>query len=75
MVIERRMQMFCGAESTIKPWCTSPKSLIGSYAAKLFFQARVDLPVAFILQSDLVLYLDSVGNNSQACSAPTNSRQ
>ncbi|MFT7335150.1 MAG: hypothetical protein ACI9M1_001050 [Porticoccaceae bacterium] len=72
-----RMQMFLwdrGPE--IKPIIvTSPSGISGSYVAKQnsFNPGRVDLPVApDILQSDLVLYLDSSGGTSQACVVSSN---
>jgi hypothetical protein len=72
-----RMQMFLwnrGPE--IKPLIiTSPSSLSGSYVANqnAFNPGRVDLPIApEFLQSDLVLYLDSEGDKSEACVAPSN---
>jgi hypothetical protein len=72
-----RMQMFLwdrGPE--IKPIIvTSPSGISGSYVAKQnsFNPGRVDLPVApDILQSDLVLYLDSSGGSSQACVVSSN---
>lgn len=75
--IRGRMQMFLWSRGPeINPLIvTSPESLIGSYVAtqNSFSPGRIDLPVEpSFLQSDLVLYLDSVGNTSQGCSAPTN---
>ena len=55
----------------------SPAALEGSYVAtqNAFNPGRIDLPVApQFLQSDIVLYLDSVDNSSQACVPPTNSQ-
>ena len=73
-----RMQMYLWNSSpSIKPIIiNSPGSLVGSYAAtqNAFNPGRVDLPVApAFLQSDLVLYQDSVGSTSLGCSVPTNS--
>ena len=72
-----RMQMFLwnyGPE--IKPIIVnSPKNIAGSYVAKQnsFNPGRVDLPVVpNFIQSDLVLYLDSIGGTSDACVAPSN---
>jgi hypothetical protein len=72
-----RMQMFLWSRGPeIKPLIvTSPESLIGNYVAtqNSFSPGRIDLPVEpSFLQSDLVLYLDSFGNASEGCSAPTN---
>jgi hypothetical protein len=72
-----RMQMFLWSRGPeIKPLIvTSPESLIGNYVATQnpFSPGSIDLPVEpSFLQSDLVLYLDSVGNDSEACSAPKN---
>ncbi|RKS95130.1 putative secreted protein (Por secretion system target) [Flavobacterium limicola] len=72
-----RMQMFVWSRGPeIKPLIvTSPESLIGNYVAtqNSFSPGRIDLPVEpSFLQSDLVLYLDSFGNASEGCSAPTN---
>lgn len=72
-----RMQMFLWNRGpVIKPLIiTSPISLAGSYVARQnsFNPGRVALPVApDFLQSDLVLYLDSSGNTSEACVTPSN---
>lgn len=71
-----RMQMFLwnyGPE--IKPIIVnSPASIAGSFVARQnsFNPGRVDLPVSpALLQSNLVLYLDSAGS-SDGCSAPAN---
>jgi hypothetical protein len=72
-----RMQMFLWNRGpVIKPLIiTSPTSLSGSYVARQnsFNPGRVALPVTpDFLQSDLVLYLDSSGNTSEACVTPSN---
>jgi hypothetical protein len=72
-----RMQMFLWDRGPqIKPLIiNSPSSLAGTYVASQnsFNPGRIDLPIApQFLQSDLVLYLDSVGGTSEACSAPSN---
>jgi len=71
-----RMQMFLwdyGPE--IKPIVVnSPASIAGNFVARQnsFSPGRVDLPVSpSLLQSNLVLYLDSAGL-SDGCSAPVN---
>jgi hypothetical protein len=75
--VKPRMQMFLWNNTPeVKPIIIDyPANLAGSYAAKQnsFNPGKVDLPVepAF-LQSDLVLYLDSVGGTSEGCSAPSN---
>lgn len=75
--VRGRMQMYLWNKGPeIKPIIiNSPESLKGVYVAtqNIFNPGKVNLPVApAFLQSDLVLYLDSVGNASLACSAPTN---
>ena len=74
-----KMQMFIwnrGPE--IKPLnIISPAALKGSYVAtqNAFNPGRIDLPVIpQFLQSNLVLYLDSGSNTSQACQPPSNSQ-
>jgi hypothetical protein len=72
-----RMQMFLwNTGPEIKPIIVnSPQNIAGSYVAKQnsFNPGRVDLPIApNFIQSDLVLYLDSVGGSSDACVAPSN---
>ena len=72
-----RMQMFLwNRGNVIKPIIiTSPESLVGNYVANqnAFNPGKIDLPVApAFIQSDLVLYLDSVGSTSLGCTAPTN---
>ena len=72
-----RMQMFLWNRGpVIKPiFITSPESLIGNYVANqnAFNPGKIDLPIApAFMQSDLVLYLDSVGSTSLGCSAPSN---
>ena len=75
--VKPRMQMFLWNRAPeVKPIIiNSPANLAGSYAARQnsFNPGKVDLPVepAF-LQSDLVLYLDSVGGTSEGCSPPSN---
>ncbi|OAZ03566.1 T9SS-dependent M36 family metallopeptidase [Flavobacterium succinicans] len=72
-----RMQMYLWDKlPQLKPIkVNSPASIAGVYIAKQnsFNPGKVDLPVApNLIQSDLVLYLDSVGGTSEACVAPSN---
>jgi hypothetical protein len=72
-----KMQMFLWNRSPqIKPIIiTSPSSIAGTYIAtqNVFNPGRVNLPVApDLLQSDLVLYLDSASETSFACGLPRN---
>ena len=72
-----KMQMFLWNRSPqIKPLIiTSPSNIAGTYVAtqNVFNPGRVNLPVApDLLQSDLVLYLDSSGDTSFACGLPRN---
>lgn len=72
-----RMQMFLWNRlPQLKPIkVNSPSSIAGVYIAKQnsFNPGKVDLPVApNLIQSDLVLYLDSIGGASDACVLPSN---
>ena len=75
--VRGRMQMFLwnyGPE--IKPIIViSPSNIAGNYTARQnsFSLGHVDLPIApALIQSDLVLYLDSTGGTNEACVAPSN---
>ncbi len=72
-----KMQMFLWNRSPeIKPVIVnSPASIAGTYVAtqNVFNPGRVNLPVApELIQSDLVLYLDSSGDTSLACGISRN---
>lgn len=72
-----RMQMFLWNRlPEIKPIkVNSPSSIAGLYVARQnsFNPGKVELPVApNLIQSDLVLYLDSSGGASDACVVPSN---
>jgi hypothetical protein len=75
--VQGRMQMFLWSYGPeIKPIIiSSPANLVGSYTARQnsFNPGHIDLPIApAFIQSDLVLYLDSTGDTSQGCVAPSN---
>jgi extracellular elastinolytic metalloproteinase len=72
-----RMQMFLWNRlPEIKPIkVNSPVSIAGLYTAKQnsFNPGKVELPInPSLIQSDLVLYLDSQGGTSDACVVPSN---
>lgn len=72
-----RMQMFLWNQlPQIKPIkVNAPTTIAGSYIARQnnFNPGKIDLPISpNLIQSDLVLYVDNVGGNSDGCVPPSN---
>ena len=75
-----RMQMFLwNSAPDLKPIkVNTPSNIAGAYVAKQnsFKPGKVNLPIApNLIQSDLVLYLDSTGGTSNACVTPSNASE